>query len=73
MSLIYVRTKPGRIARQSPAGPAIPEDHYVGVQRTRYIDRLLNVHKDIERKPKAKKAPEVPSPKTSESAKPSAE
>jgi hypothetical protein len=72
MSLIYVRTKPGRVAFQSPSGPPIPHENYVGVQHTHYIDRLLNVHKDIERKPKAKK-PDTPATKPAEVTKPSAE
>lgn len=51
MSYIYVRTKPGRVARVSPSGRFIPHDTYASVEHTPYIDRLLNVHGDIEKKP----------------------
>jgi hypothetical protein len=48
MSTIYVRTVPGRIAREAPRGPYIPSDQWVEVQVTPYIMRLLHVHCDIE-------------------------
>lgn len=56
MSLIYVRTKPGRIARISPKGEFIPHDRFIGVRQTPYVSRLLNHHKDIEQEQKAPKA-----------------
>ncbi|UPT53289.1 hypothetical protein [Synechococcus phage Ssp-JY38] len=60
MSLIYVRTKPGRIARVAPKGEFIPHDTFVGVRETPYISRLLNVHKDIEKQSKKTPAPAAP-------------
>ena len=71
MSMIYVRTKPGRVARMSPSGPPIPVDDYVAVPHTRYIDRLLNVHQDIEKKPETKKV--ASAEKAAEAAKPKSE
>jgi hypothetical protein len=53
MPLIYVRTKPGRIAREAPKGNLIPEGKYVPVQHTPYIERLLSVHGDIEARQEA--------------------
>lgn len=45
---IEVRAIKGRIAREAPNGPFIPEDRFVTVQKTRYITRLLDHHGDIE-------------------------
>lgn len=53
---ISVRALPDRISREAPDGPFIPSDRYVNVAHTPYIERLLNVHGDIEQEP-AKKAP----------------
>lgn len=54
--LIRVRSLEDRVARNGPQGKIIPHDSYVLVKRTAYIDRLLNVHGDIEEEP-AKAAP----------------
>lgn len=56
MSIIYVRTVDGRIARSAPKGKFIPSDSFVPVEHTPYIDRLLNFHGDIEEQaqPKSK-------------------
>lgn len=50
MPMIYVRAKPGVIARMSPRGPVIPHDKYVPVEDTAYIRRLLDHHGDIEKR-----------------------
>lgn len=44
---IMVRAIEGRLARNGPRGDAIPHDRGILVSLTPYIDRLLNVHKDI--------------------------
>lgn len=48
---VSVRAVEGRIARTSARGGFIPSDQYVAVQNSRYIQRLLNVHGDIELEP----------------------
>lgn len=48
MSMIYVRAKPGRVVRESPRGNFIPADAFVPVKPSVYIDRLINVHGDLE-------------------------
>lgn len=48
MPRVYVRANPGRVARVSPQGVYIPEDRYIPVQLTPYIDRLAHVHEDID-------------------------
>lgn len=53
--MIKVKTKEGRLARVSPNGMFIPSDHFIEVQATPYIMRLLNVHEDIELEPKKTK------------------
>lgn len=61
MSRIYVRTLPGRVARESRNGEFIPSDRFVPVAPSAYIDRLLNVHGDIEvRKDAPKPKPDKP-------------
>jgi hypothetical protein len=57
--MIYVKAKEGRIARVSPTGAFIPNDAYIKVQPSEYIQRLIDVHKDIEimQEPKPAKAP----------------
>ncbi len=60
MPFVSVRAKAGRIAYDSPHGDLIPQDAYVSVEMTPWIDRLLNHHGDIELEPapvKAKAAP----------------
>lgn len=63
MPSIWVRTLEGRIARTAARGKLIPHDKFVEVDYTPYIDRLLNVHGDIEErsnetpKPEPVKAP----------------
>lgn len=44
---IFVKAVKGRLARNGPRGRTIPEDSGVLVTLTPYIERLLNVHKDI--------------------------
>lgn len=51
MAQIYVRTKPGRVARTAPRGDLIPTDRFIAVQPSAYIDRLINIHGDIEVQP----------------------
>lgn len=46
-SRIRVRAKAGRIAREHPRGPIIPEDKFVAVQNTSYIQRLIHHHGDL--------------------------
>lgn len=48
MSRVYVRAKPGRIARVSPQGVYIPSDRYIPTQLTPYLSRLAHHHGDIE-------------------------
>lgn len=64
MPKIYVRATHGRIARDAPDGAFIPEDVYVPVQPTAYIDRLINVHGDLQVKPKESAAKKTPAPAT---------
>ena len=47
MAMIYVRTKPGRVAMTDDGRP-IPHDKYVPVAETPYIRRLIDHHHDIE-------------------------
>ena len=63
MALNRVRVKAvaGRIARTSPRGDFIPTDRYITVERTNYIDRLINVHGDVTVEPAAV-APEMDKP-----------
>lgn len=63
MPVIYVKATSGRVARMSPTGRFIPQDKYVRVEHTPYVDRLLNVHGDIERRPEpVKKITPAPTP-----------
>lgn len=64
MSKIYVRAVHGRIARESPQGAFIPDNAFVPVQHTAYIDRLINVHGDIQVKPQESAAKKVTAPST---------
>lgn len=56
---VSVRTKPGRVARNGPTGQFIPDNAFVSVLRTPYIERLINVHKDliVQPEPKAEQTP----------------
>lgn len=63
MSRIYVRTLPGRVARESRNGEFIPSDRFVPVSPSAYIDRLLNVHGDIEVQPEKEVQKDTPKPK----------
>ena len=59
MSMIYVRAKPGRVARLSPTGQYLRSDEFTPTRLTPYLNRLANVHGDIEivrELPKAKAA-----------------
>lgn len=58
---IKVKAKPGRIARESPRGPIIPDDRFVTVEKTSYIRRLIEHHQDVEVEPKKRSAPTEPS------------
>lgn len=63
MPKIYIRAKPGRVARISPRGAMIPEDRFIPVDLSPYIRRLLYVHGDIEARDgsaPAKKKPAAP-------------
>lgn len=51
MKYIKVRAVAGRVARTARDGEFIPHDRYVRVDYTPYIERLLNVHGDIEVEP----------------------
>jgi len=51
MSRIKVKAVPGRVARTSRYGDFIPSDQFVSVERSPYINRLLNVHGDIVEEP----------------------
>lgn len=66
MPRIYVRAKPGRVARLSPKGPYIPYDEFISAVQTPYLDRLANVHEDIEVSvaPVAKRKKADPAPVT---------
>lgn len=47
--LINVRCRKGRVAFSAPVnGNLIPDDRFVPVEKTAYIDRLINFHKDLE-------------------------
>lgn len=48
MSRVYVRTKPGRVARVAPQGVYIPEDKFIATELTPYVSRLANHHGDID-------------------------
>lgn len=58
---VRVKAKPGRVARTSPTGDFIPEDRFVPVPHTNYVDRLINHHKDLIVEP-AKEAAPAPKP-----------
>lgn len=71
MSLIYVKTKPGRRAfADRKDREEIPSDRFIGVENTPLIQRLIHFYGDIEvgQKPTAtptkpaKKAPPPPPP-----------
>lgn len=57
---LFVKTVAGRLARTSPRGSFIPHDRGILVALTPYIERLLNVHKDI----KETDDPEKPLPRS---------
>lgn len=44
---LFVKAVAGRVARTAGRGQLIPHDRGMLVTLTPYIDRLLNVHKDI--------------------------
>jgi len=46
MPMIYVRTRPGRKAFYQ--GKVIPQDNFIPVANTPYIQRLIRVWEDIE-------------------------
>ncbi len=62
MTQVTIKAVEGRVARVSPRGHAIPHDRYVTVPLTPYLDRLINVHKDVTEKPDVpvSKDPEKP-------------
>lgn len=58
MSVIFVRAVAGRKAYDAPrGGKRIPNDEYVPVKPTPWINRLLRFHGDIELKPETKPTP----------------
>lgn len=63
MPRVYVRTKPGRVARVAPQGRYIPNDQFIATELTPYVSRLANHHGDIELSrtdPSAKKSEPKP-------------
>ena len=50
---ISVRAVTGRIARTSARGDVIPHDRYIPVEKSHYINRLLDHWGDIEVEPVA--------------------
>jgi hypothetical protein len=52
--MIYVRSKPDRVAFESLRGRKIPSDKFVAVAETEHIKRLIEVHGDIEVQQKPK-------------------
>jgi len=47
--LISIKCRKGRVAFSAPInGNLIPTDRFVPVEKTPYIDRLINFHKDVE-------------------------
>jgi hypothetical protein len=56
MSMISVKTKEGRVAFDGPKGEQIPNNRYKLVVNTSWIQRLINVHGDIEVEPDTSKA-----------------
>jgi hypothetical protein len=59
MPMIYVRSKPGVVARVTPGGKVIPDDSYIPVHDTPRIRRMIDVHGDVQEQP-APKAPAKP-------------
>jgi hypothetical protein len=59
--VLELRTKEGRIARVSPNGAFIQHDEFVPVPVTPYVQRLIDVHQDVEVKP-VEEAPATPPP-----------
>lgn len=60
MSLISIKAKPGRVAfTAAKRGDRVPTDRYIQVQMTPWINRLLNVHGDIEVEPAPAAKPEA--------------
>lgn len=64
MKLISVKTKPDRIAYDAPkGGQRIPNDKFVEVQHTHWIERLIHHHGDLEvEKAPAAKPDQKPAP-----------
>jgi len=64
MPLISVKTKKGRVAfSASRGGVRIPDDKFVEVEQTPYINRLIDYHGDLEvEKAPAAKADAKPAP-----------
>ena len=65
MSVIYVRAKPGRVARVSPKGELIPTDEFIPTRSSPWLDRLANHHGDIEiqlKDPSIQKKKDLPPP-----------
>lgn len=60
---VTVRALPGRVANTAPrGGKPIPEDRWITVQRTPWIDRLIEHHGDLEVKPEEPQSAPVPIP-----------
>lgn len=57
MSMIRVKAKKGLTVRESPDGKYIPDDRYVDVENTHYIQRMINFWKDLEVEAAPKKSP----------------
>jgi hypothetical protein len=56
MSMIYVRAKADRAVREVPGGKLIPSDTYVRLPDSGRLRRMIEVHGDLELKPKEKKS-----------------
>ena len=72
MEKISVKAVEGRVAFTAPRGGVrIPSDQYIEVDRTGWIDRLLNVHGDIvqDKRSASKKQDETKKPTVADPAK----
>lgn len=56
---VRVKALEGRVVRVSPQGAFVPNDRFVAVTRTPYVQRLIDVHGDVvvESKQTAAQAP----------------
>lgn len=65
MSLISVKANPGRVAYDAAqGGTPIPNDRFVLVEHTAWVERLITVHGDIAVEPPAARHTPQPAPVT---------